>query len=110
MILALILATVTQLPSSVLPQEPLKTVSYRDNLRPRETKNVPMAAILSSATLVLVPSNLLGQWSQEIHKHCDDSLRHFVQLDNNSVLPKAQDLASAYDVRVSDLYSVGCLC
>jgi hypothetical protein len=58
---------------------------------------------LTSATLIVVPPNLLAQWNSEIFKHClgpeesDDSLR-FLVVKPKDELPEARLLASNYDV------------
>lgn len=58
---------------------------------------------LTSATLVVVPPNLLAQWNSEILKHClgpeesDDCLR-FLVVNPKDELPVARLLASHYDV------------
>lgn len=58
---------------------------------------------LSSATLIVVPPNLLAQWNSEILKHClgldesDDALR-FLVVNPKEELPMARLLASNYDV------------
>jgi SNF2-related domain len=60
---------------------------------------------LTSATLVVVPPNLLAQWNSEILKHClgpeesDDALR-FLVVKPKDELPAARPLASNYDVSV----------
>jgi hypothetical protein len=58
---------------------------------------------LTSATLIVVPPNLLAQWNSEILKHClgpeesDDALR-FLVVNPKKELPAARLLASNYDV------------
>lgn len=59
----------------------------------------PWAVFLTSATLVVVPSNLLNQWWHEILKHCEDSLQVCI-IQDNSPLPPAMELATSYDVCV----------
>jgi hypothetical protein len=60
---------------------------------------------LTSATLIVVPPNLLAQWNSEILKHClgpeesDDALR-FLVVKPKDELPEARFLASNYDVSV----------
>jgi hypothetical protein len=60
---------------------------------------------LTSATLIVVPANLLAQWNSEILKHClgpeesDDCLR-FLVVNPKDELPAARLLASDYDVSV----------
>ncbi|KAJ6622904.1 hypothetical protein B0H10DRAFT_2011949 [Mycena sp. CBHHK59/15] len=57
----------------------------------------PRLLYLTSATLVVVPTNLLSQWSQEILLHCEDTLRVCI-LRAREPMPPAQILASEYDV------------
>ena len=58
---------------------------------------------LTSATLIVVPPNLLAQWKSEILKHClgpeesEDALR-FLLVNPKEELPAARLLASNYDV------------
>jgi len=58
---------------------------------------------LTSATLIVVPPNLLAQWNSEILKHClgpdesDDALRCLI-VNPKEELPAARILASNYDV------------
>ena len=58
---------------------------------------------LTTATLIVVPPNLLAQWNSEILKHClgpeesDDALR-FLVVKPKDELPVARLLASNYDV------------
>ena len=69
-----------------------------DNERPRRRKPEPgpQMLLLTSATVIVVPANLIGQWSREIHKHCH-SLRVLI-LRNTTSMPRAKTLASDYDV------------
>lgn len=69
-------------------------------------KNVDLGCrimYLTSATLVVVPPNLLAQWNSEILKHClgpeesEDALR-FLIVNPKEELPAARLLASNYDV------------
>lgn len=57
----------------------------------------PRTMYLTSATLIVVPSNLISQWDREIHKHCERELRVLI-LRSRSKLPDAKTLASDYDV------------
>lgn len=57
----------------------------------------PRTMYLSSATLVIVPSALLGQWKTEIDKHCHDYVRYLIVGPSTS-LPRARKLASDYEV------------
>ncbi|KAG6873801.1 hypothetical protein C0995_011026 [Termitomyces sp. Mi166 len=56
----------------------------------------PRVVYLTSATLIIVPSNLISQWDREIHKHCESALRVLI-LRSGSQIPDASSLASAYD-------------
>lgn len=55
---------------------------------------------LTSASLVVVPNNLLQQWRHEATKHCEPSVR-LLAVASNQVLPSAKSLASGYDVSAS---------
>lgn len=57
----------------------------------------PRVMYLTSATLVIVPATLHHQWSNEINKHCDHTLKYLVVEENGS-LPPAQVLAGRFDV------------
>jgi hypothetical protein len=60
---------------------------------------------LTSATLIVVPPNLLAQWNSEILKHClgpdetDDALRFLIVKPKNE-LPSVRTLASDFDVSI----------
>ncbi|KAH8099601.1 SNF2 family N-terminal domain-containing protein [Cristinia sonorae] len=59
----------------------------------------PRPLFLSSATLVIVPSNLLHQWQSEILKHCQDSIKVLLLSDDsNRELPRTVELATDYDI------------
>ena len=53
---------------------------------------------LSTATLIVVPENLITQWSNEIMKHCRIPLR-VLMVSSKTKLPKPHELASNFDVR-----------
>lgn len=72
------------------PFEVLRTSRQKKDGGPKEM-------YLTSATLIVVPPNLLNQWASEINKHCDDRLSVFTATEK-SVLPPARRLATAYDV------------
>lgn len=74
------------------PVDTLRRSSRRDvpNLCPR-------TMYPSSATLVIVPLTLLGQWKNEIDKHCHDTVRYLVVRPSTN-LPDARKLASDYEV------------
>lgn len=57
----------------------------------------PRKMYLTSASLIVVPINLVGQWDSEIHKHCDATLRVFIGWPKVA-LPRASELASNYDI------------
>lgn len=57
----------------------------------------PRTMYLSSATLVIVPLTLLGQWKTEIDKHCQDYIRYLI-VRPAMALPDARKLASDYEV------------
>ncbi|KAF9246232.1 P-loop containing nucleoside triphosphate hydrolase protein [Melanogaster broomeanus] len=57
----------------------------------------PRVMYLTSATLVVVPLALLGQWDREIHKHCRSRVRALIVRPSTN-LPGARELASEYDV------------
>lgn len=59
----------------------------------------PRTMYLSSATLVIVPLTLLGQWKTEIGKHCHDCVRYLIVRPSMD-LPDARKLASDYEVSV----------
>ncbi|KAG6849539.1 hypothetical protein H0H93_007627 [Arthromyces matolae] len=57
----------------------------------------PRVIYLTSATLIIVPANLLSQWDREIHKHCEYPLR-VLTLRSGTPMPKATSLATDYDI------------
>jgi hypothetical protein len=62
----------------------------------------PAVTYLSPATLVLVPQNLLGQWENEINKHCTAQIPQRVLVIQKDVkIPSPKQLASDYIVRGS---------
>lgn len=75
-----------------LSEEALKRSSRRG-----ATNLCPRTIYLSSATLVIVPLNLLGQWKTEIDKHCHDYVRYLIVRPSMG-LPDARKLASDYEV------------
>jgi hypothetical protein len=52
---------------------------------------------LTTASLIVVPPNLVAQWDSEILKHCHSGLRVLV-LKSKTKLPQAKALASDYDI------------
>jgi len=78
-----------------------KTTNRKRVLRDR-ARAAPVATYLSPATLVLVPQNLLGQWENEINKHCTAQIPQRVLVIQKDVkLPSPKQLASDYIVRGS---------
>ncbi|KAG6906520.1 hypothetical protein DXG01_013485 [Tephrocybe rancida] len=61
------------------------------------TEPGPRVVYLTSATLIVVPSNLLSQWDREIHKHCEYHLRVLI-MRSGTPMPSAASLASEYDI------------
>ncbi|GLB34634.1 putative SNF2 family protein N-terminal domain [Lyophyllum shimeji] len=57
----------------------------------------PRKMFLTSATLIIVPPNLLSQWDREIHKHCEYPLRVLI-LRSGTPMPSVTSLASDYDI------------
>ena len=68
-----------------------------ERVRRAVNKLGPRVMYLSSATLIVVPPNLLGQWDREITKHAEYPLRVLI-LRSKSPLPALKSLASDYDV------------
>lgn len=82
-----------------------KTVNRRRVLRDR-ARAAPVVTYLSPATLVLVPQNLLGQWENEINKHCTAQIPQRVLVIQKDVkIPLPKQLASDYIVRASSCSS-----
>ena len=57
----------------------------------------PKTMYLTSATLVIVPANLLSQWDREIMKHCSTPLR-VLMLRTKTPMPSVKSLATDFDV------------
>lgn len=57
----------------------------------------PRLMHLTTATLVVVPINLLGQWDREILKHCHSTVRYLI-VRQTTQIPSAKALASDYDL------------
>ena len=57
----------------------------------------PKVMYLTSATLVIVPANLLSQWDREIMKHCSTPLR-VLMLRTKTQVPNVRSLATDFDV------------
>ena len=57
----------------------------------------PKTMYLTSATLVIVPANLLSQWDREITKHCSTPLR-VLMLRTKTPMPSVKSMATDFDV------------
>ena len=57
----------------------------------------PKVMYLTSATLIIVPANLMSQWDREITKHCSAPLR-VLMLRTKTQVPSVKSLATDYDV------------
>ncbi|KAJ2928027.1 hypothetical protein H1R20_g9068, partial [Candolleomyces eurysporus] len=68
-----------------------------DRDRRQRSATAPKKMYLSSATLVVVPPNLMGQWDREIVKHAEHPLRVLI-LRDRSDMPSLESLASDYDI------------
>ncbi|KAJ7029382.1 P-loop containing nucleoside triphosphate hydrolase protein [Mycena alexandri] len=77
-------------------EDPMDNERENKRGRSRQTRG-PRMLYLTSATLVVVPENLLLQWEQECSLHCEDSLRILV-LRRGDLIPSARVLASEYDI------------
>ncbi|KAF9469380.1 P-loop containing nucleoside triphosphate hydrolase protein [Collybia nuda] len=62
-----------------------------------ESQPGPRVVYLTSATLIVVPANLLSQWDREIQKHCEYPLRVLI-VRSGTAMPAANSLASDYDI------------
>ena len=65
--------------------------------RRNRTDPGPRRVYLTSATLIIVPTNLLGQWDREIQKHVEYPIRMLI-LRPGTPMPHVTSLASDYDV------------
>ena len=71
-----------------------------DDDRPKRRRFVKLPSrvmFITSATLIVVPNSLLGQWKSEVDKHCGTYIR-LLLLRRTTPMPPAQELASNYDV------------
>jgi len=76
-----------------------KTADHKRTLRAR-AQPAPVVTYLSPATLVVVPQNLLGQWANEINKHCTAQIPQRVLVIQKEIkIPSPKQLASDYIVR-----------
>ncbi|KAG7092981.1 hypothetical protein E1B28_009281 [Marasmius oreades] len=74
--------------------------SSKDNrfsVRNAGKRNVVRAMLLTSATLIVVPANLISQWDREIHKHCEEVPRVLIVREHKQ-LPSAKELATDFDI------------
>lgn len=79
-----------------------KAIDRNRPLRSTRAESPPVLTYLSPATLVLVPQNLLGQWENEINKHCTAQIPQKVLVVQKEVrIPSPKQLASDYIVRGS---------
>lgn len=85
-------------------QRDIKNADRKRPLRTR-TRAASVVTFLSPATLVVVPQNLLGQWENEINKHCTAQIPQRVLVIQKEVtFPSPKQLASDYIV--SGIYAV----
>lgn len=75
----------------------LRVEELQRSRRRNAPNRFPRTVYLSSATLVIVPLALVGQWKTEIDKHCHDHVRYLI-VRRSTVLPHANRLASDYEV------------
>ncbi|KIM48685.1 hypothetical protein M413DRAFT_437870 [Hebeloma cylindrosporum] len=71
--------------------------SNRERAQRNRLDERPKVIYLTSATLVVVPPNLLSQWDREITKHCELALRVLI-LRTSTIMPNARSLATNYDI------------
>jgi hypothetical protein len=71
-------------------------LAENERSRRRQSHPGPRLVYLTTASLIVVPQNLVGQWDSEILKHCRSGLRVLV-LKSKTALPQARALASNYD-------------
>lgn len=65
----------------------------------------PRLMHLTTATLIVVPPNLIAQWNSEILKHCHSGLRA-LSMRSKTEMPQAKAFASDYDVSSPTLSSI----
>jgi hypothetical protein len=81
-------------------QRDAKTADPKRPIRATRVRSPAILTYLSPATLVLVPQNLLGQWENEINKHCTAQIPQRVLVIQKDVkIPPPKQLASDYIVR-----------
>ncbi|KAJ3516660.1 hypothetical protein NLJ89_g1000 [Agrocybe chaxingu] len=71
--------------------------SNRERAQRNNRQRGPKVMYLTSATLVVVPANLLSQWDREITKHCAVPLRVLI-LRANTPMPSVRSLVTDYDI------------
>lgn len=71
--------------------------SIRERTPRNKRDQGPKVVYLTSATLIIVPANLLSQWDREIMKHCSIPLR-VLMLRTKTPMPSAKSLATDFDV------------
>ncbi|KZS89961.1 hypothetical protein SISNIDRAFT_488820 [Sistotremastrum niveocremeum HHB9708] len=69
-----------------------------ERARSKGAKSGIRRVYLTTATLILVPSHLLIQWTSEINKHCDQEALSVLTVRTSGTLPSASILASSYDI------------
>ena len=80
-------------------QRDMKANDRQRPVRATRAWSPPALTYLSPATLVLVPQNLLGQWVNEINKHCTTQIPQRVLVIQKEVkIPSPKQLASDYIV------------
>ncbi|KAI0034030.1 SNF2 family N-terminal domain-containing protein [Vararia minispora EC-137] len=77
-------------------------LQYKDIVQPVRGRGKPhdpgpRVVYLTTATLVVVPPNLVAQWVSEIHKHVSSTIRFLVVRDHDD-FPSVLDMASEYDI------------
>lgn len=65
----------------------------------------PRVMYLTSATLIVVPPNLLSQWDREITKHCALTLRVLI-VRPKVPLPSVRSLATDFDVSTLSAFDI----
>jgi hypothetical protein len=75
-----------------------ENMSFTERPKRRQRKLRSRVLFLTSASLVVVPTNLQGQWYSEIQEHTDSQYIRVLRVTAKTVLPPAHILASSYDV------------
>jgi SNF2-related domain len=75
----------------------LEDPSIRERSPRNRCDQGPKVMYLTSATLIIVPANLLSQWDREIMKHCSTPLR-VLMLRTKTQVPNVKSLATDFDV------------